>query len=136
MSNYPNDPVQAEPGSSTGPGVSENHSVSNASPERAGTLTPDHHDEDGGEKRKKPAKRRKVNHACLYCRRSHMTCDEGRPCQRCIKREIGHLCHDERRPSGKDKDKTMASTSSTVAAPSTSAPQVDMNKSIPGKQFA
>lgn len=27
-----------------------------------------------------------------------MTCDEGRPCQRCIKREIGHLCHDERRP--------------------------------------
>ncbi|KIM53950.1 hypothetical protein SCLCIDRAFT_97185, partial [Scleroderma citrinum Foug A] len=43
-------------------------------------------------------KRRKVNHACLYCRRSHMTCDEGRPCQRCIKREIGHLCHDEQRP--------------------------------------
>ncbi|KAF8336867.1 uncharacterized protein EI90DRAFT_3144589 [Cantharellus anzutake] len=24
-----------------------------------------------------------------------MTCDEGRPCQRCIKRDIGHLCHDE-----------------------------------------
>lgn len=53
-------------------------------------------DEDPG--RKKKAKRRKVNHACLYCRRSHMTCDEGRPCQRCIKREIGHLCHDEQRP--------------------------------------
>lgn len=32
--------------------------------------------------KKKKAKRRKVNHACLYCRRSHMTCDEGRPCQR------------------------------------------------------
>jgi len=28
-----------------------------------------------------------------------MTCDEGRPCQRCIKREIGHLCHDENRPN-------------------------------------
>lgn len=38
-------------------------------------------DDDGG-KKKKGAKRRKVNHACLYCRRSHMTCDEGRPCQR------------------------------------------------------
>lgn len=37
----------------------------------------------GGRKRKPTtAKRRKVNHACLYCRRSHMTCDEGRPCQR------------------------------------------------------
>ncbi|KAI9227104.1 MAG: hypothetical protein DHS80DRAFT_17730 [Piptocephalis tieghemiana] len=43
----------------------------------------------------KPPKRRKVAHACVYCRRSHMTCDEGRPCQRCIKRSIGHLCHDE-----------------------------------------
>ena len=38
--------------------------------------------EDDGKAKKKPAKRRKVNHACLYCRRSHMTCDEGRPCQR------------------------------------------------------
>lgn len=38
--------------------------------------------EDDAGKKKKTAKRRKVNHACLYCRRSHMTCDEGRPCQR------------------------------------------------------
>ncbi|KAH8687537.1 transcription factor Zn cluster transcription factor-like protein Rds2 [Tricladium varicosporioides] len=42
-------------------------------------------------------KRRKVNHACVYCRRSHMTCDLERPCARCIKRNIGHLCHDEPR---------------------------------------
>lgn len=27
-------------------------------------------------------KRRKVNHACVYCRRSHMTCDDSRPCRR------------------------------------------------------
>ncbi len=39
-------------------------------------------DNDGLGKKKKGTKRRKVNHACLYCRRSHMTCDEGRPCQR------------------------------------------------------
>ena len=38
----------------------------------------------GDSKKRSPkvARRRKVNHACLYCRRSHMTCDEGRPCQR------------------------------------------------------
>lgn len=42
-------------------------------------------------------KRRKVNHACVYCRRSHMTCDLQRPCARCVKRDIGHLCHDEPR---------------------------------------
>ncbi|KJZ71962.1 hypothetical protein HIM_08642 [Hirsutella minnesotensis 3608] len=46
---------------------------------------------------KSPKKRRKVNHACVYCRRSHMTCDLERPCTRCIKRNIGHLCHDEPR---------------------------------------
>ncbi|KAL4867719.1 hypothetical protein BDV12DRAFT_117532 [Aspergillus spectabilis] len=47
--------------------------------------------------RSSPKKRRKVNHACVYCRRSHMTCDSERPCTRCIKRNIGHLCHDEPR---------------------------------------
>ena len=39
-------------------------------------------DDDGtpGGKKKKGnnGKRRKVNHACVFCRRSHMTCDEGR----------------------------------------------------------
>ncbi|EGG10420.1 uncharacterized protein MELLADRAFT_102976 [Melampsora larici-populina 98AG31] len=43
----------------------------------------------------KAGKRRKVAKACLFCKRSHMTCDDSRPCQRCIKREIGHLCCDE-----------------------------------------
>lgn len=51
---------------------------------------------------KKP-RRRKVDHACIYCRRSHMTCDEGRPCSRCIRRNIGHLCRDE--PKKKDSSK-------------------------------
>ncbi|KAL1927199.1 hypothetical protein VTP01DRAFT_5162 [Rhizomucor pusillus] len=50
--------------------------------------------QDPKKKRTGP-KRRKVTHACVFCRRSHMTCDEGRPCQRCIKRSIGHLCRDE-----------------------------------------
>lgn len=49
------------------------------------------------EAKRGPLKRRKVNHACIYCRRSHMTCDLERPCTRCIKRRIGHLCHDEPR---------------------------------------
>ncbi|OAQ23473.1 hypothetical protein K457DRAFT_118549 [Linnemannia elongata AG-77] len=58
-------------------------------------------DEATAEAKRKRAgpKRRKVTHACVYCRRSHMTCDDGRPCQRCIKRNIGHLCHDEPKPS-------------------------------------
>ena len=40
-------------------------------------------------------RKRKVNHVCIYCRRSHMTCDLERPCTQCIKRSIGHLCRYE-----------------------------------------
>ncbi|KAF2689191.1 hypothetical protein K458DRAFT_413483 [Lentithecium fluviatile CBS 122367] len=75
-------------------------------------------------------KRRKVNHACIYCRRSHMTCDLERPCTRCIKRNIGHLCHDEPREGVKksktdpessngDKDSSQNEATASEAAPST-----------------
>lgn len=52
-------------------------------------------------------KRPKVAKACVYCKRSHMTCDDGtllfivnflcllfleRPCKRCVKRNIASLC--------------------------------------------
>lgn len=62
-------------------------------------------------------KRKKLEIACVYCRRSHMICDESRPCQRCIKRGIGHLCYDEpsnsrqRRKVGGLKHSTSASVS-------------------------
>ncbi|WVQ69934.1 uncharacterized protein L199_008157 [Kwoniella botswanensis] len=46
-----------------------------------------------GEPRKKRTKR-SSGKACVYCRRSHMVCEGGRPCERCIKREIPHLCRD------------------------------------------
>ncbi|KIJ37018.1 hypothetical protein M422DRAFT_232009 [Sphaerobolus stellatus SS14] len=81
-------------------------------------------EEDGG--RKKKAKRRKVDHACVYCRRSHMTCDSGRPCQRCIKREIGHLCHDEIKPAPKE-----GPTNSTPAAATPTTPVAPTQQQIP-----
>lgn len=61
-------------------------SITSIAPAQQG-MTQEHEDEeevleDGKKRHPKAAKRRKVNHACLYCRRSHMTCDEGRPCQR------------------------------------------------------
>ncbi|KAK8038871.1 hypothetical protein PG993_007282 [Apiospora rasikravindrae] len=66
------------------------------------STTPTHGPEGAN---KSPRKRRKVNHACVYCRRSHMTCDLERPCTRCIKRNIGHLCHDEPRDPDSKKSK-------------------------------
>ncbi|KAJ2845128.1 Transcription factor [Coemansia brasiliensis] len=38
--------------------------------------------------------------ACVYCQRSHMSCNNERPCQRCIKRNIGHMCHDKEPADG------------------------------------
>ncbi|KAI8077756.1 uncharacterized protein BX664DRAFT_343407 [Halteromyces radiatus] len=68
-------------------------------------------------KKRTGPKRRKVTHACVYCRRSHMTCDDGRPCQRCIKRSIGHLCHDEPKHSSNaqnnNQNKNRASNNTT-----------------------
>ncbi|KAJ3562816.1 hypothetical protein NP233_g9340 [Leucocoprinus birnbaumii] len=104
------DSTQAQ-GSSSSSTPAATESTSAAAPSTSSAAnTPA--DDDAG-KKKKTTKRRKVNHACLYCRRSHMTCDEGRPCQRCIKREIGHLCHDERRP--KPAEKAPASISGAPA---------------------
>ena len=71
----------------------------------------DANDGDDGKK-----KRRKVNHACVYCRRSHMTCDLERPCARCVKRDIGHLCHDEPRDPPK-RSKSEAGVADLAPAP-------------------
>ncbi|KAI6780858.1 uncharacterized protein J7T54_007338 [Emericellopsis cladophorae] len=73
--------------------------------------------ENGREDGKSPKKRRKVNHACVYCRRSHMTCDLERPCTRCIKRNIGHLCHDEPRESETKKPKAASTSQSRHPLP-------------------
>ncbi|CCT61743.1 related to transcription factors [Fusarium fujikuroi IMI 58289] len=63
--------------------------------------------------------------ACVYCRRSE------RPCTRCIKRNIGHLCHDEPRDADSKKAKSVQSTQS-IQAPSVvdeSDAQSDMARS-------
>lgn len=35
-----------------------------------------------------PVKRKKTSRACLACRKSHLSCDESRPCKRCVKKGI------------------------------------------------
>ncbi|TPX60907.1 hypothetical protein PhCBS80983_g01428 [Powellomyces hirtus] len=49
---------------------------------------------EGAQVRGKDCKRRKVCQACIHCRKAHMSCDEVRPCGRCIKRGMAHLCVD------------------------------------------
>ncbi|KXN87637.1 Regulator of drug sensitivity 2 [Leucoagaricus sp. SymC.cos] len=101
-------PARGTPNESSGAGTASTSSIT------TGNNASSSQTNDDSGKKKKSTKRRKVNHACLYCRRSHMTCDEGRPCQRCIKREIGHLCHDERRPKPAEKAPTAPASAASV----------------------
>ncbi|KAI9311588.1 hypothetical protein BX666DRAFT_1867847 [Dichotomocladium elegans] len=78
-------------------------------------------DQDNAKKKRIGPRRRKVTHACVYCRRSHMTCDDGRPCQRCIKRNIGHLCHDEPKSSQVKPGNRRASATTSTTKTATSA---------------
>lgn len=63
------------------------------------------------ERQERRKRKKKLEIACVYCRRSHMICDESRPCQRCIKRGIGHLCYDE--PSNSRQRKKAAALRKT-----------------------
>ncbi|KAI0972930.1 hypothetical protein F4678DRAFT_33272 [Xylaria arbuscula] len=53
-----------------------------------------------------------------------MTCDLERPCTRCIKRNIGHLCHDEPR----DPDAKKPKSSSHAAARDESEAQTELSR--------
>ncbi|KAG2199691.1 hypothetical protein INT46_011167 [Mucor plumbeus] len=46
-------------------------------------------------------KKKKASRACLHCQRAHLTCDDSRPCQRCIKRDLATTCTDAVRKRAK-----------------------------------
>ncbi|KAK9352393.1 hypothetical protein V1523DRAFT_250950 [Lipomyces doorenjongii] len=46
-------------------------------------------------------KRKKASRACFHCQKAHLTCDDARPCQRCIKRGLSATCQDGVRKKAK-----------------------------------
>ncbi|CAO3596851.1 unnamed protein product [Absidia cylindrospora] len=50
---------------------------------------------------KQPAKKKKAARACIHCQKAHLTCDDSRPCQRCIKRGLALTCADGARKKAK-----------------------------------
>ncbi|CAO1623835.1 unnamed protein product [Sympodiomycopsis kandeliae] len=46
-------------------------------------------------------KKKKANRACAACQKAHLTCDDSRPCARCIKKGIGDQCTDGKRKRAK-----------------------------------
>lgn len=37
---------------------------------------------------------RKAQTACMQCKRAHLSCSDVRPCERCVIKNIEHLCDD------------------------------------------
>ncbi|KAI8818490.1 uncharacterized protein EV422DRAFT_537188 [Fimicolochytrium jonesii] len=89
-------PFSAPAGPSTGTGQPShpNAGPSGASgapqPQQRGTVKPGKRNRNGDRENK----RRKVCQACIHCRKAHMSCDEVRPCRRCVRRGMAHMCLD------------------------------------------
>ncbi|KAI8800485.1 hypothetical protein BJ742DRAFT_841341 [Cladochytrium replicatum] len=65
----------------------------------------------------KECKRRKVCQACIPCRKAHMSCDDVRPCARCVKRNQAHLCTDAPKKSDLVSNAGTAASSRCVTCP-------------------
>lgn len=52
-------------------------------------------------KHREAPKKKKASRACLHCQKAHVTCDDGRPCGRCIKRGHAHTCVNGHRKKAK-----------------------------------
>ncbi|KAI6045960.1 hypothetical protein EDC04DRAFT_3053327 [Pisolithus marmoratus] len=62
---------------------------------RRRALTPDESADSSSQpprKNRDGPKKKKANRACAHCQKAHLTCDDSRPCQRCIKRGMANCC--------------------------------------------
>ncbi|KAK9367307.1 hypothetical protein V1509DRAFT_178566 [Lipomyces kononenkoae] len=59
-------------------------------------------------------KRKKASRACFHCQKAHLTCDDARPCQRCIKRGLSKTCQDGVRKKAKYLHDTLVDLSNPV----------------------
>lgn len=55
----------------------------------------------GAEQQQQQKKRKKAARACNHCQTAHLTCDDNRPCLRCLKRGLGDTCQDGARKKAK-----------------------------------
>ncbi|KAJ6625450.1 hypothetical protein B0H10DRAFT_609824 [Mycena sp. CBHHK59/15] len=71
-------------------------------------------------------KKKKASRACVHCQKAHLTCDDSRPCQRCVKRGIAANCTEGHRKKAKylldeEELERLKSQRDKSSAPETSA---------------
>ncbi|KAK0569179.1 Transcriptional regulator of nonfermentable carbon utilization [Tilletia horrida] len=95
-------------------------------------------------------KRKKASRACSHCQKAHLTCDDARPCARCVKKGLSATCTDgqrkkakylleedeleERRRASEERAHAAASVPppATATAPS-SAPSAETSMTVPSE---
>ncbi|KIP04199.1 hypothetical protein PHLGIDRAFT_76307 [Phlebiopsis gigantea 11061_1 CR5-6] len=63
-------------------------------------------------------KKKKANRACFHCQKAHLTCDDSRPCQRCVKRGMADNCTEGHRKKAKyllDEEELASSQSESAS---------------------
>ena len=58
-------------------------------------------DSSGPKNQERSTKRKKASRACYHCQKAHLTCDDSRPCQRCIRKGLADQCVDGFRKKAK-----------------------------------
>ncbi|KAG2212754.1 hypothetical protein INT46_010714 [Mucor plumbeus] len=68
-------------------------------------------------------KRKNMIQSCTHCQKAHLSCDGGRPCQGCIKRDLATTCLDNNRKKIKPNTSSNSNTESDeLYSPTTSVP--------------
>ncbi|KAJ9126657.1 hypothetical protein QFC24_001687 [Naganishia onofrii] len=80
--------------------------------------------------------KKKAAKACLQCQRAHLTCNDSRPCQRCVKKGLGKECAEGLRKKAKylmdDSEKlTIKRTSSGKTLSSSNSPRIGDISELP-----
>ncbi|KAI9266648.1 hypothetical protein BDA99DRAFT_558702 [Phascolomyces articulosus] len=88
-------------------------------------------------------KRKQVKNACVNCQKACKKCDDGRPCQRCVKYGLQETCVNSVRKERKKgikrgpyKKRKQADGSSSTDGSTTSAQNVSGTTSLPGALYA
>ncbi|KAI9490257.1 hypothetical protein BDB00DRAFT_838972 [Zychaea mexicana] len=80
-------------------------------------------------------RRKKATRACSHCQKAHLTCDDSRPCQRCIKRGLESTCTDGTRKRAKylqdDEYEQVSSPASTTPSEHPSLNAFDQHQQQP-----
>ncbi|KAI9317241.1 hypothetical protein BX666DRAFT_164683 [Dichotomocladium elegans] len=93
-------------------------------------LSSSHNNRTAGTSYPTTQRKKKAARACVHCQKAHLTCDDSRPCQRCIKRDLASTCTDGTRKKAKYLQDVQDPLISSSASTSTSNDQCQYQQEV------